>query len=276
MLRRDLSGDPTLPRAAAAGCARRRSGAYAHQDLPFEKLVEELQPERDLSRTPLFQVMFVAAERPPRRPATCPGCASSSVGVDRPRRQVRPDAVRVRDGPDGSPGRSSTTPTSSTPATIGAAGSGTSQTLLERRGGRPGARGSPSCRCCRRRERARLLVEWNETAPRLPARDRRVHELFEAQAARDARGRGGGVAAAQSLTYGELDRRAEPAGPAPAGAGRRARGAGRASAWSARSELVVGLLGVLKAGGAYVPLDPDYPAERLAFMLEDAAVAACC
>ena len=62
VLRDRPGGRPGLPRAAGAG-ARAALGAFAHQDLPFEKLVEELQPERDLSRTPLFQVMFAAPER---------------------------------------------------------------------------------------------------------------------------------------------------------------------------------------------------------------------
>ena len=74
VLRTDLSGEPALPRAARPGCARRPLGAFAHQELPFEKLVEELQPERDLGRSPLFQVMFAPAERAGGGRSSCRAC----------------------------------------------------------------------------------------------------------------------------------------------------------------------------------------------------------
>lgn len=115
-------------------------------------------------------------------------------------------------------------------------------------------------------ERQRVLVEWNATAVEYP-RDKCVHQLFEAavDATPDARAL---VFRDQSLTYRELDRRANQlahhlmalgVGPdTPVGL-----------ATDRSLDLVVGALGILKAGGGYVPLDPSYPAERVAFMVED-------
>ncbi|HEV7367535.1 amino acid adenylation domain-containing protein, partial [Arenibaculum sp.] len=117
-------------------------------------------------------------------------------------------------------------------------------------------------------ERHRLLVEWNDTAATYP-QERCVHELFEAQAARDPQA----VAVAfegATLSYGELNARANRLA-------HRLRALGvkpddRVAICVERSlEMIVGLLAILKAGGAYVPLDPAYPAERLAFMLQDGA-----
>ena len=107
-----------------------------------------------------------------------------------------------------------------------------------------------------------LLVEWNATAADYP-RDKCLHELFGEQAAKtpDAVAL---VYEDSTLTYGELGPALEPAGASSARARGRAGGRWSGCASSARSEMVVGLLGILKAGGAYLPLDPGYPAERLA------------
>ena len=124
-------------------------------------------------------------------------------------------------------------------------------------------------------ERRQVVEGWNDTA-RDYGQPGRLHRLIEAQAARtpDAVALVDG-SRGEALTYAELERPGQPAGAAACAA----LGVGPdvlVGVCAERSlELVVALLGVLKAGGAYVPLDPDYPAERLAFMLEDAA-ARCC
>ena len=116
-------------------------------------------------------------------------------------------------------------------------------------------------------ERHQVLLAWNGHARAVPGR-RRCTELFEEQAARTPDARRAWCSRTSALTYARAGPAGEPAGAPAAAARRGAGGAWSASARSARVELVVALLGVLKAGGAYVPLDPDYPAERLAFMLE--------
>ncbi|MCP4662472.1 MAG: AMP-binding protein, partial [bacterium] len=122
-------------------------------------------------------------------------------------------------------------------------------------------------------ERQQLLVEWNDTAAPYP-RESTIHELFEAQAARTPEAVAV-VLGEEQVSYRELNRRANHLAHHL-----RACGVGRSAGGSEvcvglcveRSlEMVVGILGILKAGGAYVPLDPSYPAERLAFMLEDVA-----
>jgi non-ribosomal peptide synthetase component F len=118
-------------------------------------------------------------------------------------------------------------------------------------------------------ERQQLLVEWNETGRAYPAGGG-LHELVAAQAARTPQGVAL-ITAESQLSYGELNGRANQLARylQRLGVGPEA----RVGVLMARSaELVVGLLGIMKAGGAYVPLDPQYPVERLAFMLKDAAV----
>ncbi len=113
VLRGDLRGRPELPRAAAAGSSAAALAAYAHQDLPFEQLVGVLHPDRDPSRSPLFQVMF-ALQNAPLPALESPELTMTPLRGRERHGEVRPDAVRHRDGAAAWAWRWSTTPTCST------------------------------------------------------------------------------------------------------------------------------------------------------------------
>ncbi|MFL6335978.1 MAG: amino acid adenylation domain-containing protein [Pyrinomonadaceae bacterium] len=239
-------------------------GAYAHQDLPFERLVEELEPERDLSRAPLFQSMLVLQHEAPAPPRL------GQVGLS----EVKVEwgtakfdlTLLVREAAETGGLRASLEyNTDILEAETVRRMCDNLVALLTSIVERPQAR-LGELEVLGAEERRRLLVEWNGTAADYPRR-LCLHQLFEAQAARTP----AAVAVVfgeESLTYGELDERADLLA-------RRLRRAGVAPDATVgilmeRSlELSVALLGVLKAGGAYVPLDPEYPRERLAFMLSD-------
>jgi amino acid adenylation domain-containing protein len=237
-------------------------GAYTHQDLPFEKLVEELQPERSLSHSPLFQVMFVLQN-------------ASRGQLELPELELKPV--------------NSDTRTSKFDLSLDIAESGkmifgvldynvdlydTSlvrqllrhfQNLLEDIADNPDERLS-EYRMLDEEDERRALVEWNDTAVYHDS-DECLHRLFEAQCERTP----DSVAVTlegRRLTYGELNGRANQLAHHLIEMGVAAETL--VGIMAERSlEMVVGLLGILKAGGAYVPLDPEYPQERLAFMAED-------
>jgi amino acid adenylation domain-containing protein len=264
VMRTDLAGDPP----AAEALARVRDtaiGAYAHQDLPFEHLVEKLQPQRDLSRNPLFQLMLNLMSAP---------AAQVEAGDLSLARLEWAGSTALFDLQvyltETGAGIASTweyatdlfdAPTVERLARHFAA-------LLEGLAASPEARLS-ELPLLNGPARDQLLLEWNATSREVPGGW--VHEWIAAQAARTPK-RTAVVFGARSLNYRELDRRAN-------GLARRLRSLGvgpevRVGVALERSlEMVVGLLAVLKAGGAYVPLDPSYPAERLAFMLEDSGAA---
>jgi amino acid adenylation domain-containing protein len=261
-LRLDLSGDPTF-RELLHRAREVTLGAYAHQDLPFEKLVEELQPERDLRRTPVFQVAL-AYQNFPSHKLELPGLTLHSEPAESGTAKFdlmlymwqRADGLRAvleynTDLFD--------------PGTI-ISMLGQFQTLLEHIALDPDRRLS-ELPLCSHEERQQLLVDWNATAADYPEH-RSVHRLFEEQAARTPQAVAL-VAGAERLTYRELDQRANRLAHYL-----RARGVGpdaRVAVCLGRSShLVVALLAVLKAGGAYVALDPAYPEERLRFLLRDA------
>jgi amino acid adenylation domain-containing protein len=241
-------------------------GGYAHQDLPFEKLVEELEPERDLSRNPLFQVMF-AFQNAPMPPLDLGALRMSLMWVDPLAARFDLEA-HVWEEPEGLElffVYSTDLFEASTIKRIARH----YRTLLEGIVANPEKRLS-ELPVLSEAEKHQLLVEWNDTKRNYP-KDKCVHELFEEQAEKSP----DAVAAVyeeQQLTYGELNRRANQLAHYL-----RKRGVGPESLVGIcveRSlEMVVGLLGILKAGGAYVPLDPLYPTERLVFMARDTQAA---
>jgi amino acid adenylation domain-containing protein len=237
-------------------------GALAHQDLPFEQLVDAVQPERDLSRSPLFQVMFILQNAP--MPALeLAGLRVSGEDVHTGTSKFDM-TLSLTDGENGLHGTLEYSTDLFDAATMDRLLSHF-QTLLEGVVDDPDQVLSslPLVPCAERRT---LLVDWNATWAEYP-RDRCLHHLFEAQARR----RPNAVAVSfqgRSLTYAELDRKADQLA-----CRLRSLGVGPdvlVGICLERSlEMVIGLLGILKAGGAYVPLDPDYPRERLQLMIAD-------
>ncbi|HSF38618.1 MAG TPA: non-ribosomal peptide synthase/polyketide synthase, partial [Thermoanaerobaculia bacterium] len=261
VLRADASGDPSF--ALFLDRVREQAlAAYDHQDLPFEKLVEELRPERSLSRPPLVQATL-ALQNAPLAPAALPGLRLTPLPGES--RTAKFDLSLVfEETADGISGAIEYSTDLFEAATIERL-AGHLNVLLSAAAAAPETRLSalPVLSEAERRE----LLAWNETAIAYPL-ERSLHAWIEDQAGRtpDA------VALAfetEELTYGELDRRANRLA-------RRLQALGcgpesRVGVLLERScELLVALLGILKAGAAYVPLDPDHPADRLAFQDRDA------
>ncbi len=265
-LRCDLCGDPSF----GALLARLREvtlEAYAGQDLPFEKLVEELQPERDLSRNPLVQVLLVLHNGPLDAPAPeSDGGPFARAPEDLPTGTAKFElSLALWPGEEGLAGVLEYG-TDLFDATTAERLAGQFRALLAAVLHDP-ERAVADLPLLAPAETHQLLHEWNDTRADDGA-EPVLHRLVEAQVDRTPEAPAV-VFAGEALTYRELDERANRLARHL-----RALGVGPETPVGIcveRSlELVVGLLGILKAGGAYVPLDPQYPRERLAFMLEDA------
>ena len=263
VLRTDLSGNPSV--RELLGRVRERSlAAYAHQDLPFERLVELLNPVRSQAHAPLFQVMLVLQNNEAPR-LELPGLALAAEPVGAPAAKFDLTLSLAED-----------------PAGGGLAGSleyaaelfdqGTVEAIaarlvrvLEAMAADPGQRVG-GIELLAPAERRQLLAEWNDTARPVPQAT--LPALFEAQAARTPEATALVFEDAQ-LSYAALNARANRVAHLLIG-----RGVGPehvvALALPRSLDMVAGLLGILKAGAAYLPLDPDYPQERLGLMLADA------
>ncbi|MBN3876527.1 amino acid adenylation domain-containing protein [Nostoc sp.] len=264
VLRADLSGDRSFNELL--GRVRLMAiDAYAHQDLPFEMLVEVLQPERDLSHTPLFQVMF-ALQNVPMSEIELADLTISSLPVESATAKF--DLfLSIQNTGNGLVGVWEYNTDLFDASTIERM-TGHFITLLSGIVANPEERIS-QLPLLSQTEQQQLLVEWNNTQVDYP-RDKSIHQLFEEQVERTPNA----VAVEfenQQLTYDQLNCRANQLAHYLKSLGVSADVL--VGICVERSlEMVVGLLGILKAGGAYVPLDPNYPQERLAFMLEDAQV----
>lgn len=259
-LRLSLEGQPTF-RDLVHRAREMALGAFAHQDLPFDRVVEALNLPRDLSRAPLFQVMLILQNTPPAtyRPA---GLVMSQLDVDAGGAKYDVTLSLVA-GEHGMTGQLEYNTDLFDAATIERL-AGHFTRLLEA-GVRTPDRPAHALPMLTAPEERQLLDEWNATA--VPVEAATVHGAFEAQVRRtpDATAL---VFEDRTLTYRELDERATLLARHL-----RTLGVGRETLVGLcveRSlELMVGLIAIHKAGAAYVPLDPSYPRERLAFMVED-------
>ncbi len=264
VLRSDLAGDPTF-RELLARVREVTLGAYSHEDLPFERIVEEVQPDRDMSRNPLFQIMCVLQNQPRSAiPAGDLVMAPLPASLGAAKFDL---TIFWREEGDALHGLVEHNTDLFDETTIRRFYAQLEALLREV--GRDPERRLSELPLVAASERHQLLYEWNATAA--AAAPRAVHEWVEAQVARTP----GDIAlvfGAESLTYEELNRRAN----------RMAHGLRRRGVAAERLvgicverslDMAVAALAVLKAGGALVALDPAYPRDRLATIIDDAGLA---
>ncbi len=265
VLRSDLSGEPTF-KDLMRQVRETTLNAYANQDVPFEKLVEELNPARDMSRSPLFQVMIIQQNAFQRANTfgnlkAVPYSASGAAAKVDLLLNVAEDAGKLRCALEFNTDLYDAPTIDRMLENYGV--------LLERATQDPTQKVS-QISLQRSEEREQFLVAWNATAAAYPS-DKRVNQLFEEQAARtpDATAV---IFGGQELTYRDLNAQANQLANYL-----RARGVtngDRVAIYLERSlAMMVALLGVQKCGAAYVPLDPAYPAERLKLIVEDGNIA---
>ncbi|QLE45714.1 hypothetical protein FD723_36255 (plasmid) [Nostoc sp. C052] len=240
--------------------------AYAHQQIPFEKVVEALQPERNLSHTPLFQVMFVL-QNTSIAPLKLPGLTLTPLQpqVSTALFDLTLTFEETATTLVGSWEYSTDLFAADTITRM----TGHFQTLLEAIVVNP-AQGIGELPLLTPSELHLMLVEWNNTATPYP-KDYCFHQLFEQQVQRTPEATAV-VFDNQHLTYQELDLQANQLAHylQTIGVGAEV----LVGLCVERSlDMVVGILGIFKAGGVYVPLEPTYPQERLAYILADASVA---
>ena len=272
VMRSDLSGDPTF-RELLGRVQETALSAYAHQDLPFEELVEELNPPRDMGRSPIFQVLLSLLNTP-MQPLQLPGLALHRMKADSgtSKFDLSLYAIEVPEGLRCVFEYNTSLFDADRIERMG----GHFKVLLEGILARPEQRLS-ELPLLPEQEKHRLLVEWNQTQADLSP-GQCIDDLLAVQVKRAA---GNEAVAGPSLTqptkpvvswtYAELNQKAEELARYL-----QTLGVGPdvlvAVCMERTVEMVAGLLAVLKAGGAYVPLDPAYPPERLAFILEETRV----
>ena len=270
VLRTDTSGGPTF-RQLVERVRDADLNAFGHQDVPFERLVEELKPARSLGRHPLFQTMLTV-QGPAADDFEMSGLRVESAvdGLDLAKFDLSFGMSELRDADGAAAGMAGQLKYAADLFERGGAESiaGRLVRLLDAVAADPELRPS-ALGLLSGQERGRLLGEWNDTAAGLPAGT--LLDRFEAWAARtpDAPAL---VAAGGSLSYAELDDRAERLARLL-----RERGVGAESlvglCLGRGADMIASILAVWKAGGAYLPVDPEQPADRIALVLADSGAA---
>ncbi|MCP4110878.1 MAG: AMP-binding protein, partial [Desulfobacteraceae bacterium] len=261
VLRADLSGDPEF--SDLVDRVRQVTlDAYGHQDIPFEQLIEVLQPPRRLSHTPLFQVMFSMQNAPLKM--ELPGLTMELLDVERETAQfdLSFDMTEI----DGRLTGTVEYRTDLFEASAIRRMIGHFRTLLEAIAEEPMQRIS-ELPLLTEPERHQLLAEWNDTHSEYPA-DKTVVDMFEEQAKKSPEN----IAVVFEdirLTYRELNDRSNQIAHFITDE-YQIRPDDRVGLLLERSEwVIIGIMGILKAGGAYVPIDPGYPEERIKHMVSD-------
>ena len=241
-------------------------GAYSHQDLPFEKLVEELRPERSLSHSPLFQVWFVLQNTPAAN-VELPGLTLSVLGGETGTAKFDL-MMAMREDEHGLVGVIEYNSELFEAATINAM-AGHFETLLNGMAADP-EQPISQLPLLTDAERQQLLVAFNNTASPYPS-DACIHHLFQAQA-HQLPDRIALIYQGHCISYGHLNRLSNRLAHRLIASGVAADSV-VAICCDRSLPMVISLLAVLKAGAAYLPLDPSYPQERLSFMLDDSGCA---
>ncbi|HEX5890087.1 MAG TPA: amino acid adenylation domain-containing protein, partial [Pyrinomonadaceae bacterium] len=266
VMRTDLSGGPAF-RELLARVREVALAAYAHQDVPFEMLVERFQPARDVGRTPFFNVLFVFQNVPQSTPEF-PGLKIEQLDVGTGTAKF--DLMLSLEESDGKLGGVFEYSTDLFEETTITRMLGHFETLLR------SIVQHPECRISElpllnTEEEQQLVVEWNQTAADF-SQTSCIHDLFNERAAKTP-DEVALICGAEQLTYRELDHAANRLANFL-----KRHGVGPESvvaiATGRSTRMAIAVLAVLKAGAAYLPLDPEYPYERLSFMLENARACA--
>ncbi|MFG2598974.1 amino acid adenylation domain-containing protein, partial [Streptomyces sp. NPDC048462] len=263
VMRTDLSGDPTFGELIDR-VKDTALGAYDHQDLPFERLVDELAPNRDLSRNPLFQTLFVFQNTPDGDTWSLPGLDVEQVGVGGQDAKFDLQLTAAESGGEVLAALEYRTDLFDRARIERMAGH--LATLATSVAATPDARLS-ELNMLTARERQEILVDWNGATGPYPD-TATIHSLIEDRTATDPHA----IAlthGTEQWTYAQLNDRANQLA-------HHLRTTGItpdtliAVCLDRSPELIATLLGILKAGAAFVPLDPEYPTDRITYMVEDA------
>jgi amino acid adenylation domain-containing protein len=261
VLRNNLNGNPSF-RELLHRVREVTLDAYAHQDLPFEMLVEELHPERDLSRNPLYEVMFVL-QNSPVSVQEVSGLTLRTLEFDSGTAQldIFLSLSESQEGLTGSLEYNTDIFDSTTITQF----INNFQTLLENIVTNP-EQHLNELSLLTTSEREQLLFKFNQTRADYP-QDVSLHQLFEQQVERTPDSLAL-ISQSEELTYHQLNHRVNQLAHYLQKQGI-TKETLVAICLERDLDMVVGILGVLKAGGAYIPLDPSYPVERLIFMVSD-------